>query len=127
MIIVIYQLLLFGIKPIRKRVLHWLEEASDAIDFKPYIINSELYLGVTCVIPFVYVLIMAIVPKFMNDESVVTILNWEYRVSFIVGIYHLFIFFVSILHIDVLYYLNQYQNLNHHGHKFTQMMRMHLL
>lgn len=60
MIIVIYQLLLFGIKPIRKRVLHWLEEASDATDFKPYIINSELYMGVTCVIPFVYVLITAI-------------------------------------------------------------------
>lgn len=28
MLIAIYQLLLFGIGPIRKRVLHWLEEAS---------------------------------------------------------------------------------------------------
>lgn len=102
MIVVIYQLLLFGIGPIRKRVLHWLEEASDATDFKPYIINSELYMDITCVIPFVYVLILAIVSKFMNDESVATILNWEYRVSFIVGVCHLFIFFVSILHIDVL-------------------------
>lgn len=93
MLIAIYQLLLFGIGPIRKRVLHWLEEASDATDFKPYIINSELYMGITCVIPFVYVLILAIVSKFMNDESVATILNWEYRVSFIVGVCHLFIFF----------------------------------
>ena len=84
MLIAIYQLLLFGIGPIRKRVLHWLEEASDATDFKPYIINSELYMGITCVIPFVHVLILAIVSKFMNDESVSTILNWEYRVSFMV-------------------------------------------
>lgn len=84
MLIAIYQLLLFGIGPIRKRVLHWLEEASDATDFKPYIINSELYMGITCVIPFVYVLIMAIASKFMNDESVAMILNWEYHVSFMV-------------------------------------------
>jgi hypothetical protein len=102
MFVIIYQLILFGIKPIRKRVLHWLDEASEATDFKPYIINSELYMGVTCVMPFVYVLIMAIVYNFVNDESVAMILNWEYHVSFIVGICHLFIFFVSILHIDVL-------------------------
>ena len=102
MFVIIYQLILFGIKPIRKRVLHWLDEASEATDFKPYIINSELYMGVTCVIPFVYVLIMTIVYNFVNDESVAMILNWEYRVSFIVGICHLFILFVSILHIDVL-------------------------
>ena len=102
MFIIIYQLLLFGIKPIRKRILHWLDEASEATDFKPYIINSELYLGITSVIPFIYVLIMSIVSKFMNDDGITTILNWEYRVSFIVGICHLFIFFVSILHIDVL-------------------------
>ena len=102
MIIVIYQLLLFGIKPIRKRVLHWLEEASDATDFKPYIINSELYLGVTCVIPFVYVLIMAIISKFINNDVITTLFDWEFRVSYIVGVCHLFIFLVSTLHIDVL-------------------------
>ena len=102
MVIAIYQLLLFGIRPVRKRVLHWLEEASDATDFKPYIINSELYLGITSVIPFIYVLIMSVVSKFMNDEVVTTIVNWEYRMSFIVGICHLLIFFVSILHIDIL-------------------------
>ena len=103
MIIVIYQLILFGIKPIRKRVLHWLEEASDATDFKPYLINSELYMGVTCVIPFIYVLVMAIVSKFMNfDEGFTTILNWDYSMSFAAGICHLFIFFVSVSNIDVL-------------------------
>ena len=103
MLIAIYQLLLFGIGPIRKRVLHWLEEASDATDFKPYIINSELYMGITCVIPFIYVLIMSVVSKFMNfDEGFTTILNWDYNMSFVAGICHLFIFFVSILHIDVL-------------------------
>ena len=96
MVIVIYQLLLFCIKPIRKRILPWLEEASDTTDFKSYIINSELYLGVTCVIPFV------IVSEFMNDENIAIILNWDYDVSFIVGICHLFIFLVSIFHIDIL-------------------------
>lgn len=79
-----------------------MEEASDATDFKPYIINSELYMGITCVIPFVYVLILAIVSKFMNDESVATILNWDYNMSFVAGICHLFIFFVSVSNIDVL-------------------------
>lgn len=102
MVIVIYQLLLFGIKPIRKRVIHWLEEASDATDFKPYIINSELYMGVTCVIPFIYVLIMGIVSKFINNDVITILFDWEYRVSYIVGVCHLFIFFASTLHIDVL-------------------------
>ena len=102
MIIVIYQLILFGIKPIRKRVLHWLEEASDATDFKPYLTNSELYMGVTCVIPFVYVLVMGIVSKFINNDCITTLFNWEYHASYVVGVCHLFIFFVSILHIDVL-------------------------
>ena len=103
MVIVIYQLLLFGIRPVRKRVLHWLEEASDATDFKPYIINSELYLGIASVIPFIYVLIMSVVSKFMNfDEGFTTILNWDYNMSFVAGICHLFIFFVSVSNIDVL-------------------------
>ena len=102
MVIVIYQLLLFGIRPVRKRVLHWLEEASDATDFKPYLINSELYMGVTCVIPFIYVLVIAIASDFVNDEVVTTIVNWEYCVGYIVGVCHLFIFFMSTLHIDVL-------------------------
>lgn len=75
MFVIIYQLILFGIKPIRKRVLHWLDEASEATDFKPYIINSELYLGVTCVTPFI---------------------------GFINGVVHFGIFIMSIFHIDIM-------------------------
>lgn len=111
MFAILYQLILFGIKPIRRRVLYWLEIAAESTEPKSHLINSLLYVGVTCVAPFVYVLIMAIVSKFMNDESVTTILfNWEYHVSFIVGICHIFIFFMSILHIDV---LSSFKHNNH--------------
>lgn len=103
MFVIIYQLILFGVKPVRKRVLHWLEEASEATDFKPYIINSELYLGITIVVPSIWSLTMYILLKFMNfDEGFTTILNWDYNMSFVAGICHLFIFFVSVSNIDVL-------------------------
>lgn len=103
MFVILYQLILFGIRPIRKRILHWLEVAAEATDSKPHLINSLLYLGVTSVIPFIYVLIISVVSKFMNfDEGFTTILNWDYNMSFVAGICHLFIFFVSVSNIDVL-------------------------
>lgn len=43
MLIAIYQLLLFGIGPIRKRVLHWLEEASDAFVYFMKLFDIEYF------------------------------------------------------------------------------------
>ena len=101
MFIIIYQLLLFGIKPIRTRVLHWLDEASEATDFKPYIINSELYLGVTCVAPFIWLLVMNILLKFISNDTVANIIAWDMYVGYINGSIHFLIFVASLFHIDV--------------------------
>lgn len=85
MFVIIYQLILFGIKPIRKRVLHWLDEASEATDFKPYIINSELYLGVTCVTPFIWLLVMNILLNFISNDTVTNMVTLDNQIGFIKG------------------------------------------
>ena len=102
MFIIIYQLLLFGIKPIRKRILHWLDEASEATDFKPYIINSELYLGVTCVAPFIWLLVMNILLNFISNDTVKNIIAWDTYIGHINGVVHFGIFVISLFHIDIM-------------------------
>ena len=101
MFVILYQLLLFGVKPIRKRVLHWLEEASEATDFKPYIINSELYLGVTCVAPFVWLLVMNILLRFISNDTIANAILWDTYVGYINGAIHFGIFIMSLFHIDI--------------------------
>lgn len=101
MFIIIYQLILFGIKPIRKRVLHWLDEASEATDFKPYIINSELYLGVTCVTPFIWLLVVNILLRFVSNDTIVNVILWDNYVGYLNGAIHFGIFIMSIFHIDI--------------------------
>lgn len=102
MFVIIYQLILFGIKPIRKRVLHWLDEASEATDFKPYIINSELYLGVTCVTPFIWLLVMNILLNFISNDTVTNMVTLDNQIGFINGVVHFGIFIMSIFHIDII-------------------------
>lgn len=102
MFVIIYQLILFGIKPIRKQILHWLAEASDATDFKPYIINAELYLGVTCVTPFIWLLIANILLGFMSNDIVAEVVAWDTYIGYINGVFHFLVFTLSCLHIDLM-------------------------
>ena len=100
MFVILYQSLLFGVKPIRKRILHWLEEASEATDFKPYIINSELYLGVTCVAPFVWSWVMNILLRFISNDTIVNAILWDTHVGYN-GAIHFIVFVISLFHIDI--------------------------
>lgn len=102
MFVILYQLLLFGIKPIRKRILHWLDEASEATDFKPYIVNSELYLGVTCVAPFIWLLVMNISLRFISNDVITNIIAWDTYVGYISGTLHFIVFVISLFHIDIM-------------------------
>ncbi len=113
MFVILYQLILFGIKPIRKRVLHWLAEASDATDFKPYIINAELYLGATSVVPFIWLLITNILLGFFSNDTVTEVVAWDTYIGYINGVVHFVVFTISCLHIDIMS-LFGYDNDNPH-------------
>ena len=101
MFVILYQLILFGIRPIRKRILHWLEVAAEATDSKPHLINSLLYLGVTCLAPLIWLLVMNVLLKFISNDNIANVAKWDAYMVYINGALHFVIFVIRTLHIDI--------------------------